>query len=1104
MAKFMVKRSELKNVCKAVNDRKLAEFKKEIIEILKKQDEKDFKKATDYLNSQEEHFTHLEKSLSGKWIEKAGYGIGTVRVWKGKKYKKIAPDKWVRVFDKEGRGTNIAIGKLIAKVQKIDNVEDLMAFVMANKQRFVDENGVDLPVLDKLRAAVGVKNENLSGESSSYTYGVGENVSREKNKIFEGKEKITKEEADLHKVSRKFEQIPTTELKQRKAKLERWIENKTRSKRDSLNNAIFRESYQKELDTINAVLDKRNEKKETSKIENTTLKYDDNGKIKEVESTLIEPSETARNFKYNKDKLSIDELKDAKNEIDSYIQKLNKEISSLEKIKKENADKLTDNAKANIDGNIAYSKNIINAYTKDKEDCEKLLEEKKNEKPAETKEDENKTYWIQDPYGNRLTNKDAIKRIQDNIARIDDLENSDEPRKDMKIRDLKLDNEYLRDRLNPDDRKESEAEKHQNRSEAMKGNQNAKKYGLTDEQIERYDIQEVVEDINGYGIVKNSEGKYSFIADGRVKDRPDDFEPSIEKVKERINDTYETEKNVQAAKDFNFKDADFGVDVKYQKLPDGKHEYYKKTPDGKALSVKVEISDMREPLNMTYEVTDVKSGKSWQYETAYGNKEKLEWAVERPEQMEKEIKKFFKRDPNKEWDKMNSDTEVSDIDRTFSTNNPDKLKPIAKAEKIEDGKVKLPYSKEVSDEIKHLTNTSKDAVKKGSRYDFLTKLYYDKGNIVSTDGNKLKIVKVGNLDGIENGTFVDIDNTKEGITITADKDFTESHKFPLYERVIPQDNNEKIVLDNKALISKIRELKKDGGITTKDSYVTFDIKGNDLMLDGVKVGDVSAANFEGENSDYINFDADILTSYLSGDKTELFSSKDSSKSMYFGNGSAINVIMPQTKTESHYDSVGNEIKEQRRKDYDSMRSYKVAENEQKARHNAARKERNKDYVDNIVNNYKRSVPADFEEKSIAKLKDWTTEQLQRMYKVANADIDSLMEKKDMGTDAFSAYAYKHFDMSPTNLIGQNYAMKDHPAIVREIERLITERGGKLEKSLFDGFLGLELLEEDIDDIEEEKEEESLWNDYSAEQPELFNSVELQVTEAMNRHFGNCL
>lgn len=163
MARFMVKASEYKNVCKAVNDRKLAELKKEIIEILKKQDEKEVKKAVDYFNSQELHYSHLEKSFNGKWIEKAGYGVGTVRIWKGKKYKKIAPGKWARVFEKEGRGTNIAIGKLIAKVQKIDNVEDLMAFVMQNKQRFVDENGVDLPVLDKLRAAVDSKNNGAMG-----------------------------------------------------------------------------------------------------------------------------------------------------------------------------------------------------------------------------------------------------------------------------------------------------------------------------------------------------------------------------------------------------------------------------------------------------------------------------------------------------------------------------------------------------------------------------------------------------------------------------------------------------------------------------------------------------------------------------------------------------------------------------------------------------------------------------------------------------------------------------------------------------------------------------------------------------------------------------
>ena len=561
-------------------------------------------------------------------------------------------------------------------------------------------------------------------------------------------------------------------------------------------------------------------------------------------------------------------------------------------------------------------------------------------------DDENKTYWVQDSRGNRLTNEDAKSRIIDNNMQIFKLNGSNEPRKDMKIRELKNENEYLMDRLNPEDKAEVE-------------------------------------------------------------------------------------------------------------IPD----YASKLNSDESRKLTEELERLQEGGESEVEKTQNRS------EAMKGNKNAYKGGV---------------------------------------TNNPDKLKPIAKAEKIEDGKVKLPYSKEVSDEIKQLTNTSKDAVKKGSRYDFLTKLYYNKGNLVSTDGNKLKIVKVGNLDGIENGTFVDIDNTKEGITITADKDFTESHKFPLYERVIPQDNNEKIVLDNKALISKIRDLKKDGGITTKDSYVTFDIQGNDLMLDGVKVGDVSAANFEGENSDYINFDADILTSYLSGDKTELFSSKDSSKSMYFGNGSILNVIMPQVKTTSRYDSDGKEIKEQRRKDYNSMRKDKEVSDEIKTRSKALRKELNEGYVENIVNGYKRSVPANFEEKSIEKLKEWTTEQLQRMYKVANADIDSLMEKKDFNSDSFSSFCYKNFDMSPHNLIGQNYAMKDHPAIVREIERLVTERGGKLEKSLFDGFLGLELLEEDVDNIEKDREEESLWNDYSAEQPELFNSVELQVCEAMNRHYSNCL
>lgn len=342
MARFLVKASEFKNVCKAVNDRKLAELKKEIIEILKKQDEKDFKKAIDYFESQELHFTHLEKSLvSGKWIEKAGYGVGTVRIWKGKKYKKIAPGKWARVFDKEGRGTNIAIGKLIARVNKIDNAEDLLQFVMENKQRFIDEDGRELGILDKVRAAVDTRNEKLSGESSPYVYGVGENVNRAKNEMFSKKDKIKKEEADLHKVSRKLSQIPTTELKQEKARLERAVANKTRSKRDSLNNIIFRESNQEKLDAINKELEKRSQIKAEKTVED---------KIKENPDYPFKPKtdkERAERVAFEKDR-------------DDFIERMDK-IRQENKMKdSKTAEKKEDDSKA-YEGKLATQKQVDEA-----------------------------------------------------------------------------------------------------------------------------------------------------------------------------------------------------------------------------------------------------------------------------------------------------------------------------------------------------------------------------------------------------------------------------------------------------------------------------------------------------------------------------------------------------------------------------------------------------------------------------------------------------------------------------------------------------------------------------------------------------------------------
>ena len=1133
MTRFMIKASEYKNVCKAVNDRKLAELKKEIIEILKKQDEKEVKKAIDYFNSQELHYTHLEKSLNGKWIEKAGYGIGTVRIWKGKKYKKIAPGKWARVFEKEGRGTNIAIGKLIARVQKIDNVEDLMAFVMANKQRFVDENGVDLPVLDKLRAAVDARNGNVGNKG-------------------------------------------------------------------------------------------------TSKIENTTLKYDDNGSIKEVESTLIEPSKTARNFKYNKDKLSIDELKDAKNEIDSYIQKLNKEISSLEKIKKENADKLTDNAKANIDGNIAYSKNIINAYTKDKEDCEKLLEEKNN-KPAEKKtvagvkilsknEIHNLTKGEVQDYRKEL--HDAMKKLDygdsdfdilhetkkiaddtwnnkeykgavDSDKNIKDFENFlkennlhqhdkieykgkeyvidydsqdgdkdllwippvfDDPEFDVKEIKLKTNEESdsiatsldeltnakggtkviggvkvsynppngyrvthkapsgteittgydtieethqaIKNKINRIKNgeipaiAESDAEKHQNRSDAMKGNKNAYKGGHEDEPVHNKVAKNgVYYTFDGFSHGLNRSFR-------QAKDLPQNIKDNINNSVNRYLDYVDNwaDKGYKKVADDMIKNPE-----KYQHMSleeFNKETGYDKSDVSEILSIKTKIEFAEKLRNFNLDETMISKDAEQNFSRDEIYPVSLKQNIEEgflPDQIaDIEREKAEKAEKKEKVAKKPSGK--------LPTTNPEKLKPIATNTKVEDGKVKMPYSKELSDEIKQLVGTTDSKKKNPNPREFFTKVYYDNGNLIATDSHALKIVKVGELDGIENGSYVDIENTKDGVTLTRDKDFSEKYKFANYSRIIPDNNKEKIVLDNKALLSKVKELKKDGSISGKDSYVTFDIKGNDLMLDGVKVGDVSAANFEGEGSDYFNMDVNLLTPYLSGDTTDLISSTDNEKAMYIGNDSAINIIMPQNKWDKKVDSNGNWIKEERRKNYNDKRASKAYEDEAKANQKAAKKQSNQEYVDYMIDRVKESVnKPDFAERMIAKLPDWTTEQLQRLHKQAMADVDHLMETKDFNANSFMTFTDKNFGVMPRVFIGQNYAMKQHPEIVKEVERLLEERGEKIEKSLFDDFIVDVFAADDEEENEDELYEgETEYNNYSAEQPELFNSTSMKVCEALDR------
>lgn len=180
----------------------LEQLKKEVIEILKrkeKQENKDIQKAIESFEKEEKNHSYLEKSITGEWIEKAGYAVGQMRIWRGKKYKKVStsPSRWVRVYDSHSRGAAISIGKYIAQVNKCKSVEELYQFCMKEKALFKDDNGVDLPILDKLKKEIDKKNESLSSQATSSKETT--NTKKEETKPTVNQEALKTEISDYYK-----------------------------------------------------------------------------------------------------------------------------------------------------------------------------------------------------------------------------------------------------------------------------------------------------------------------------------------------------------------------------------------------------------------------------------------------------------------------------------------------------------------------------------------------------------------------------------------------------------------------------------------------------------------------------------------------------------------------------------------------------------------------------------------------------------------------------------------------------------------------------------------------------------------------------------------
>ena len=168
--RIMIKKSVADEIChqwgfplvKAVKSRRerFLEIKSELlahIRKLRKQEEASLKKASWEL---EKSFV-LEKAASKKPREKAENGA--IRTWSnGKKYKRIAPGKWVQVFnDDRTRGAQQSLRYIERKIASINDERELMWFVQQNKEKFVDNWGYPLPAVERLSELAHKRNDEI-------------------------------------------------------------------------------------------------------------------------------------------------------------------------------------------------------------------------------------------------------------------------------------------------------------------------------------------------------------------------------------------------------------------------------------------------------------------------------------------------------------------------------------------------------------------------------------------------------------------------------------------------------------------------------------------------------------------------------------------------------------------------------------------------------------------------------------------------------------------------------------------------------------------------------------------------------------------------------
>lgn len=155
----------LKSIQDGKKKQQLEYFKNELIKILEQNENK---KNEVISKAIEEYDKSMAKTFFQEFgIEKAGYGIGTIRVWKGEKFRKIAPGKWRKVYDSNTRGANQSIAIIKKKINNAQSIDELLQIVMENTNRFMDADGKLLPIVEKLKEAVNESKGRLNAGKPS-------------------------------------------------------------------------------------------------------------------------------------------------------------------------------------------------------------------------------------------------------------------------------------------------------------------------------------------------------------------------------------------------------------------------------------------------------------------------------------------------------------------------------------------------------------------------------------------------------------------------------------------------------------------------------------------------------------------------------------------------------------------------------------------------------------------------------------------------------------------------------------------------------------------------------------------------------------------------